>query len=64
LLLTAAIGVPRRLLCNLLDGMVAVAGGLGSPSGQVWNDLPDRIGAGHGIAYRWGAALPAGLAAR
>jgi phosphatidylglycerophosphate synthase len=32
-----------RLLCNLLDGLVAVEGGLGSRSGEVWNDLPDRI---------------------
>ncbi len=43
LLVGAAACVQLRLLCNLLDGMVAVEGGLGSRSGEVWNDLPDRI---------------------
>lgn len=43
LLLLAAACVQLRLLCNLLDGMVAVEGGLGSPSGPVYNELPDRI---------------------
>lgn len=32
-----------RLLCNLMDGMVAVEGGKGSPEGAVYNDLPDRV---------------------
>jgi len=32
-----------RLLCNLFDGMVAVEGGLGTKSGEIFNDLPDRI---------------------
>jgi len=35
--------VQLRLLCNLLDGMVAVEGGLGGPTGPLWNELPDRI---------------------
>ncbi|MCG6859770.1 MAG: CDP-alcohol phosphatidyltransferase family protein [Chromatiaceae bacterium] len=39
----AAACIQLRLLCNLLDGMVAVEGGLGSPAGEVYNDLPDRI---------------------
>ncbi|HLK62978.1 MAG TPA: CDP-alcohol phosphatidyltransferase family protein [Bryobacteraceae bacterium] len=39
----AAIGILLRLLCNLMDGMVAVEGGLGSASGEIYNDLPDRI---------------------
>lgn len=44
LLLTAAIlGVQLRLLANLLDGMVAVEGGLKTKSGEVFNDLPDRV---------------------
>ncbi len=42
-LVGAAVCVQLRLLCNLLDGMVAVEGGLGSRSGEVWNDVPDRI---------------------
>src|SRR5947209_17026631 len=43
LLLGAAAGIQLRLLCNMLDGMVAVEGGMQSKSGEVFNDLPDRI---------------------
>ena len=43
LFLTAAVCIQLRLLCNLLDGMVAVEGELGSPAGEIYNDLPDRI---------------------
>jgi phosphatidylglycerophosphate synthase len=43
LLLAAIAGIQLRLLCNLLDGMVAVEGGLKTKSGEVFNDLPDRI---------------------
>jgi len=43
LFVAAATCIQLRLLCNLLDGMVAVEGGLGSRSGEVYNDLPDRI---------------------
>jgi phosphatidylglycerophosphate synthase len=43
LLALAAIGLPLRLLANLLDGLVAVEGGLRSKSGEIWNELPDRI---------------------
>jgi phosphatidylglycerophosphate synthase len=39
----AAIAIQLRLICNLLDGMVAVEGKLGSKSGEIYNDLPDRI---------------------
>jgi phosphatidylglycerophosphate synthase len=35
--------IQLRLLCNLLDGMVAIEGGLASKNGGVWNELPDRI---------------------
>jgi len=43
LFLAAAALIQLRLLCNLLDGMVAIEGGLRSPSGEVFNELPDRI---------------------
>jgi phosphatidylglycerophosphate synthase len=43
LLILAAISIQLRLICNLLDGMVAVEGKLGSKSGEIYNDLPDRI---------------------
>lgn len=42
-LLTCAACIQLRLLCNLLDGMVAVEGGKGSPVGGLYNELPDRI---------------------
>jgi len=30
-------------VCNLLDGMVAIEGGLKTPAGELFNDVPDRI---------------------
>jgi phosphatidylglycerophosphate synthase len=39
----AAFCVQLRLLCNLLDGMVAVEGGKGSPVGALYNEIPDRV---------------------
>lgn len=35
--------IQLRLLCNLMDGMVAVEGGKGSPAGALYNDVPDRV---------------------
>jgi len=43
LLVCAAAGIQLRLLCNLFDGMVAVEGGFRTLSGEIFNDLPDRI---------------------
>jgi len=42
LLLLAALACQLRLLCNLLDGMVAVEGGKSTPDGPFWNEGPDR----------------------
>jgi phosphatidylglycerophosphate synthase len=42
-LLVGALCVQLRLLCNLLDGMVAVEGGRGSPDGALFNEVPDRL---------------------
>jgi phosphatidylglycerophosphate synthase len=42
-LLGAGFCVQMRLLCNLLDGLVAVEGGLRTASGEIYNELPDRI---------------------
>ena len=39
----AALCVLGRALCNLLDGLVAVEGGRGTRSGELFNDIPDRI---------------------
>jgi phosphatidylglycerophosphate synthase len=43
LLLGAAAAIQLRLVCNLLDGMVAVEHGRSSPAGAIWNELPDRF---------------------
>lgn len=62
--LVAAICIQLRLLCNLLDGMVAIEGGLAGPTGAVFNELPDRLAdpllivpAGYLIGTDWGVAL-------
>jgi phosphatidylglycerophosphate synthase len=41
--LLAAGFVQLRLLCNLIDGMVAVESGRTSPLGELYNEIPDRI---------------------
>jgi len=67
LYLLAAVCIQLRLLCNLLDGMVAIEGGKRTPSGAVFNELPDRVsdtvlflGAGYGVGGAWGATLGLG----
>ncbi|HET9069806.1 MAG TPA: CDP-alcohol phosphatidyltransferase family protein [Amaricoccus sp.] len=50
--------VQLRLLANLLDGLVAVEGGLGTPTGVLFNEVPDRVEdaailAGFGVAAGW-----------
>lgn len=42
-LLGAAVCVQLRLICNLLDGMVAIEGGKKSSVGAIYNEFPDRI---------------------
>jgi phosphatidylglycerophosphate synthase len=64
LILTAA-AIQLRLLCNLFDGMVAVEGGKSTPSGELFNDIPDRIAdplllvsAGYAASsFAWGIEL-------
>jgi phosphatidylglycerophosphate synthase len=65
LLVFAAAMLQLRLLCNLLDGMLAIEGSLKTPSGELYNDVPDRVsdmvilvGAGAGVGWGpWGATL-------
>lgn len=57
LLLAAAVFCQLRLLCNLLDGMVAIEAGRQSPDGPFWNEFPDRIS---DIVILVGAGLGAG----
>ncbi len=42
-LLLCACCVQLRLVCNLLDGMVAMEGGKASAVGKIYNEFPDRI---------------------
>lgn len=43
-LVLAAVGIQLRLLCNLLDGLLAIEVGLKSKTGELFNEMPDRIG--------------------
>lgn len=75
--LAAAVSILLRLLCNLMDGMVAIEGGRSTPSGEIYNDLPDRVSdalillaAGYSLAWPacarelgWSAALAAVMTA-
>jgi phosphatidylglycerophosphate synthase len=54
--LAAAVFIQLRLICNLLDGMVAVEHQRKSPAGDLWNEVPDRfsdvatiVGAGYAL---------------
>ena len=72
-LLGCAIAVQARLVCNLLDGMVAIEGGKKSALGALYNEFPDRIAdsllivaLGYGVgwpALGWFGALAAALTA-
>lgn len=59
-LILAAATVQLRLLCNLLDGMVAVEGGKSAPTGPFWNEAPDRAA---DILFLAGAGIAAGCPA-
>ena len=41
--LVAAACVQLRLVCNLLDGMVAIEGGSKTRTGPIYNEFPDRV---------------------
>jgi phosphatidylglycerophosphate synthase len=62
----AAAWIQVRLVCNLMDGMVAVEGGKKSATGELWNEIPDRIAdpillvcAGWAVGAPWLGALAA-----
>jgi len=76
-LVVAAAGIQLRLLCNMLDGLLAIEGGLKSKTGDLYNEIPDRVAdvmilLGAGLAaigmpwattLAWSAALLAVLTA-
>lgn len=43
LFFSAAVCIQFRLLCNMMDGLVAVEGGLKSNYGDLFNEIPDRL---------------------
>src|SRR5271157_474219 len=65
LFLATAGCIQLRLLCNMLDGMVAIEGGRRTSYGEIYNDMPDRFadvvilaGTGYSIAaFSWGRDL-------
>lgn len=56
-LLLAATTIQARLVCNLIDGMVAIEGGKGAKDGPFWNEAPDRAS---DLLFLTGAGLAAG----
>ena len=63
-LFLAALFIQLRLICNLMDGMVAVEHKKKTKSGDIFNDVPDRfadfliiVGAGYSVSHMF-AALP------
>ena len=42
-ILICALCIQGRLICNLLDGMVAIEGGKKSVLGALYNEFPDRV---------------------
>ena len=69
-LLAAAACIQVRLLCNMLDGLMAVEYQAGSATGCLFNEAPDRIedalilvGAGYASGHSWLGWLAALLAA-
>lgn len=53
----AALAITLRLICNMIDGMVAVEHNRRSPSGEIYNELPDRLSDSLsllGVAYACG----------
>lgn len=66
-----ALCIQLRLLCNMLDGMVAIEGGKQSNVGVLYNEIPDRIAdslfivaLGYVVAMPWLGWLGALLAAK
>ena len=64
-----AAGIQLRLLCNVVDGLVAIEGGRKTSTGMLYNEVPDRVAdtvllvaAGYAVgapALGWAAATAA-----
>lgn len=54
------LGCQLRLICNLMDGMVAIEAGKQTRDGALWNEFPDRVAdivviSALGVATGWSA---------
>ena len=64
--LIAAAGAQLRLTANMLDGMVAIASGRTSKTGELYNEVPDRISDAAvfiGAGFAWGGNVTLGYIA-
>jgi phosphatidylglycerophosphate synthase len=64
--LIAALGAQLRLTANMLDGMVAIASGRTSRTGELYNEVPDRISDAAvfiGAGFAWGGNVTLGYIA-
>src|SRR2546429_5000279 len=64
--LIAALGAQLRLTANMLDGMVAIASNRTSKTGELYNEVPDRISDAAvfiGAGYAWGGNVTLGYIA-
>jgi phosphatidylglycerophosphate synthase len=64
--LIAALGAQLRLTANMLDGMVALASGRASRTGELYNEVPDRISDAAvfiGAGFAWGGNVTLGYIA-
>lgn len=57
-LLGAAVCIQLRLLCNMMDGLVAVEAGKSEPTGILYNEAPDRL---EDALFLLGAGIAIGL---
>ena len=65
LFIATAVCIQLRLVCNLLDGLMAVEGGKKTKAGEIFNEFPDRVAdvalfvcAGYSIYFLpWAIAL-------
>jgi phosphatidylglycerophosphate synthase len=64
--LIAALGAQLRLTANMLDGMVAIASSRTSKTGELYNEVPDRISDAAvfiGAGFAWGGNITLGYIA-
>jgi phosphatidylglycerophosphate synthase len=64
--LVAALGAQLRLTANMLDGMVALASGRASKTGELYNEVPDRVSDAAvfiGAGFAWGGNITLGYIA-